>query len=179
MAISRKYSKNLQRVQDMLNGNNQGKIQSGYTGEVQKKREIGDIWTDSDGVQWEQKNGYKSKITKINVGIFTHQCSDCKKACTKSFDVDTWKRMGRCYHCQMDFELMLKTKKIGKNGNKWQFWVRLHELQNWISGRNELESYIYRQHEERKNTYDESIVNALSNANIKDAMEVNKRMINN
>jgi hypothetical protein len=70
----------------------------------------------------------------------------------------------------MDFELMLKTKKIGKRGNKWQFWVRLHELQNWISGRNELESFIFRQHEERKMTYDKSIVNAMANANV--SMEI-------
>jgi len=173
MARSEKYNKNLQRVQDMLDGSGRGKIQSGYDGKVQKERKIGDIWTDSDGDQWEQRNGYKSKITKTaNVGIFSYQCEDCKKGLTKSFDIDTYKRMSRCYHCQINFEVDLKSKRIGKNGNKWQFWVRLHELQNWISGRNELESYIYRQHEERKMTFDKSVANAMANANV--AMEIKK-----
>jgi hypothetical protein len=171
MAITERYSRNLQRVQDMLDGSNQGKIQSGYEGKTQKKREIGDNWTDSDDVQWEQKDGYKSKITKTrDVGIFSHQCSDCKKGLSKSFDIDTHKRMGRCYYCQMDFELMLKTKKIGKNGNKWEFWVRLNKLQNWISGRNELESFIFAQHDERKMAYDMSVANAMANANV--SMEI-------
>ena len=50
-------SKNIQKVQEMLDGNYKHKIQSGYT-PIEEKREVGDIWTDSDGVKWEQKNGY-------------------------------------------------------------------------------------------------------------------------
>ena len=74
MARSEKYSKNLAKVQSMVDGSYDGKIQSGYEGKPPKKREIGDIWTDSDDVQWEQRGGYKSKITKTaNVGIFSHQ----------------------------------------------------------------------------------------------------------
>ena len=47
--------KNIQKVQDMVDGNFKRKIQSGYT-PTEEKREVGDTWTDSDGVQWEQKN---------------------------------------------------------------------------------------------------------------------------
>ena len=36
-----------------------------YQMNVMKERKVGDRWTDSDGVEWEQKNGYRSKITKI------------------------------------------------------------------------------------------------------------------
>ena len=35
-------SKNLQRVKDMLDGNYKSKIQSGYIGEKEEERKIGD-----------------------------------------------------------------------------------------------------------------------------------------
>lgn len=172
MARSDRYNQNLSKVQDMLDGNNQGKIQVGYTPD-NVSHKVGDIWTDSDGVQWEQKNGYRSKITKTaNVGIFSRQCKDCKKGCTKVWDTATVDKSGRCYYCQLDFEVMLKSKPIGKNGNKWEFWVRLQELSKWISGRNELEAFIFQQHEERKMTYDMSVANAMTNANV--SMEIKK-----
>ena len=53
--------KNTQRVQDMLDGNYKGKIQVGYS-KTEQKREIGERWTDSDGKEWEQKNGYIASI---------------------------------------------------------------------------------------------------------------------
>ena len=173
MARSDRYNQNLQKVQDMLDGNNQGKIQSGYDGEVQKKREIGDVWTDSDGVQWEQKNGYKSKLTKVNVGIFSKRCKTCNKPCTKKYDKDTWNRMKRCYHCQMNFELDLKFMKIGKDNNKWFFWVKLQELKRWESIDNDMEQLIFDNHEmNKKNPYDKSVVNAMANANV--SMQIKK-----
>ena len=55
-------SKNLQRVQDMLDGNYQSKIQVGYS-KTEKQRKIGDRWTDSDGKEWEQRDGYISSVS--------------------------------------------------------------------------------------------------------------------
>ena len=53
--MGKKISKNLQRVQDMVDGTYGGKIQSGYIGETNIDRKVGDIWTDDDGLKWEQK----------------------------------------------------------------------------------------------------------------------------
>ena len=41
-------------------------IQVGYDGEVEEKisRKVGDKWTDSDGNEWEQKEGYSIKLGK-------------------------------------------------------------------------------------------------------------------
>ena len=73
-----KHSKNLQKVQDMLDDKLERKIQSGYV-VVEETHKVGDIWTDSDGKKWEQKNGYRSNITKLaNRGIVDHRCSDCE-----------------------------------------------------------------------------------------------------
>jgi len=172
MARSKKYEKNLQKLQSYVDGTHNNKIQVGYTPD-NVSHKVGDIWNDSDDVQWEQKNGYKSKITKLNVGTFSKVCKDCKKPCLKSFDKDTYNRMERCYSCQTTFELDLKFMRIGKNGNKWQHWVRLQELKRWESIDKEIEQLILDNHEQdKKNPYDKSVVNAMANANV--SMEMKK-----
>jgi len=175
--MAKKYSKNLQKVQDMLDGNNQGKIQSGYMPD-NISHEIGDIWTDSDGVRWEQKNGYKSKLTKVNVGMFSKQCKDCNRNCSKeSKHLDTWKRFDRCFYCQMNYEVMLKSKKIGGDNNKWFFWVKLQRLKRWDSIDKEIEQYIFDKHNESdSNLFDMSVANAISNANVELTINKNKTM---
>tara|TARA_Y100000593_G_C4148582_1_gene255905 strand:+ start:95 stop:637 length:543 start_codon:yes stop_codon:yes gene_type:complete len=176
-----KNSKNLQRVQDMLDGSYQGKIQVGQYNPADKVRKVGDVWTDSDGKTWEQKEGYRSSVKRTpDIGLFPYQCKDCKKNCgSLKVDKDTWKRYDRCYHCQMDFEHDLQSFKnrIGENGNKWQFWVRLQELNRWIAGRKELEQWIEDEHKlKNKKIYDMSVVNAMANSNIDASIKVNKKL---
>ena len=177
MARNKKYEKNLEKVQSYLDGTHQGKIQSGFIPEdIHGGRKVGDKWTDSDGVEWEQRDGYRSKVSKVNVGMFSKQCKDCDKPCTKSFDVDTYNRMGRCYHCQTTFELDLKYEsknRIGKSGNKWQFWVKLQELKRWDSIDREVEQLVFDNYEQnKKNPFDKSVANAMANANVE--MTINK-----
>ena len=96
MARSGKYNKNLSKVQEMLDGTYQDKIQVSMAGDtsVNTNRKVGDIWIDSDGTKWEQKQGYRSKISNIpDVGIFDKVCKDCETPCLKKFDKDTHDRM--------------------------------------------------------------------------------------
>ena len=177
MAISDKHGKNLSKVQDMLDGSYKRKIQVGQYTPTEKTRKVGDKWTDSDGKEWIQRDGYYESVKSTpNVGMFPHQCNDCKKNCDSlQVDKDTYKRYSRCYHCQLNWELDMKSFKnrIGKNGNKWQFWVRLQELNRWIAGRKELEAWIDEQHElNKKKVYDMSVANAMANENV--SMEINK-----
>ena len=177
MARSEKYEKNLAKVQSYLDGNYGRKIQVGHIPEnVHEGRKVGDKWTDSDGVEWEQRDGYRSKVSKVNVGMFSKQCGDCSKPCTKSFDMDTYNRMNRCYKCQTTFELDLKYEsknRIGKSGNKWQFWVKLQQLKRWDAIDKEVEQLVIDNYEQnKKNPFDKSIVNAMANANI--SMEIKK-----
>ena len=178
MARSTRYEDNLRKIQDVLDDKHDGKIQSGYTPE-NAIHEVGDIWTDSDGVKWEQKTGYRVKVSNTgNIGIFDKQCKDCDKPCTKSFDVDTYNRMDRCYNCQVQFEEDLKWEKknrIGQNGNKWQFWVKLQQLKRWDAIDEEIEQFMMNKFEENKiNPFDKSVVNAMSNANISMELKKNK-----
>ena len=169
--MAKKQSKNLQKVSDMLDGTYGGKIQSGYMS-TEETHKVGDIWTDSDGKKWEQKNGYRSKVTKINIGIFSKQCKDCKRNCSLSKrDLDTWKRMDRCFYCQIDFESMLKTREIGEHNNKHYFWVKLQQLRRWDAIDKEFEQMIgdiHRYKNAEDKPFDRSVVNAISNANLEE-----------
>lgn len=142
---------------------------NGYTPQVgygdhesKNNRSIGDRWIDVDGIEWEQKDGYYSKVSKVNVGIFSKQCKDCKKNCSLiRRDKDTYNRMSRCYYCQIDFEAMLKTK------GTWHFWVRLQQLNNLDVIEKEAEQLVFQLHDDnQEKIFDMSVANAISNANL-------------
>ena len=167
--MGKKISKNLQRVQDMLDGNYKNKIQSGY--EVKQiSRKVGDIWTDVDGVKWEQKNGYKMKLTKTaNVGIFKAHCKDCNTGILKPWDKDTHKADGRCYHCQMNYELDLKFDKP----IRWFAYRRMKELKNMQSIELDMVQWVDELEKRNKEKiFDESVANAMANHNV--SMEIKK-----
>ena len=138
--MAKKISKNLQKVKDQLDGTYKGKIQVGmHTSEdVHANRKVGDKWTDSEGVEWEQKQGYRSKINKTpDVGMFSKVCKDCEKPCTSKVDKETYNRMSRCMYCQIDFEAKLKTWPI-----KYWAWIKLQALQRWTAMDREILQYL-------------------------------------
>ena len=162
MARSEKHEKNLAKVQSMLDDTYEGKLQVGmHTPEnVHANRKEGDVWTDSDGKQWEQKNGYRQSVSNMpSVGLFPHQCKDCKKNCdVDKRDKATFLRMDRCYYCQLNFEVDLQAK------GKWQEWVMKQEEKRWEAW---LKEYNLETKEMKdKNPFDEKVANALSNGNV-------------
>ena len=168
-----KDSKNLAKVQSMLDGTYGGKIQSGYS-TVQEHHKVGDTWTDSEGYEWEQKDGYQVKKggSMPAMGMFNHQCKDCDKNCSpkmaKPWDRDTFKADGRCYYCQMDYEIELKTKPI-----KWFAYRRLKDLRNMEAIEKEMIQWVDEMTRQReKNPFDEKVANALANGEV--SMQLNK-----
>ena len=166
--------KNLQKVQDMLDGNYKNKIQVGYS-KTEQKREVGEKWIDSDGVEWEQKEGYIFKVpTTPNVGIFSHQCKDCGKNCSpktaKPWDRDCYKADGRCYYCQMDYEAELKTGKP----LKWFAYRRLKDLQNMESLERDMEQWVDELDKQNKEkVFDTKVANALANGEVEMSIKKN------
>jgi len=162
--------KNMQKVQDMLDGNYKSKIQVGqYTGD-DERREIGDKWTDSDGNEWEQKDGYRTKNTSnIAHHSWDKKCSGCKKLIVKKWDKDVYNADGRCYHCQMNYELDLKfDSKL-----RWFAYRRLKDFINMKSIERDMEQWIDEMEKTRKeNPFDETIANALANGEVD--MQINK-----
>ena len=169
-----KESKNLQKVQDMLDGNYGEKTQVGYGDQESKHHKVGDKWTDSEGYEWEQRDGYQvKKATMPAVGMFNHQCKDCGKNCSpkmaKPWDRDVFKADGRCYYCQMEYEDNLKFDKP----IRWFAYRRLKELKNMQALEKEMIQWVDEMTRQReKNPFDEKVANALANGEV--SMQVNK-----
>ena len=167
-------SKNLQKVQDMLDGNYKSKIQVGqYTGE-DEKREVGDKWTDSDGNEWEQKDGYRTKNTS-NVAhhSWDEKCSGCEKLILKKWDKDTYKADGRCYHCQLNYELDLQFDKP----IRWFAYRRLKDFKNMASIEKEMIQWVDEFEKIKKeNPFDEKVANAIANGELDLTINKNKTM---
>ena len=170
-------SKNLQKVQDMLDGNYTSKIQVGQYAPTDEVRKVGDKWTDSDGYKWEQCDGYqvKSGGSMPARGMFNHQCKDCGKNCSpkmaKPWDRDCFKADGRCYHCQLNYELDLKFE----SKLRWFAYRRLKDLINMKSLEKDMEQWVEELTKQRKqNPFDETIANALANGEVEMTINKNK-----
>ena len=162
-------SKNLQKVQDMLDGKGTGKIQSGYSA-TEEHRKVGDKWVDSDGNHWEQKEGYRTKNTSDRTHhSWDMKCSDCDSFIIKPWDKDVYKADGRCYYCQIDFEAELKNKHI-----RWFAYRRLKDLQNMESLKKDMDQWIDELDKiKNEKVFDKSIANAMANDNIEMSIKKN------
>ena len=171
--MGKKHSKNLSRVQSMVDGTYGGKIQVGYS-TTEPTRKVGDSWTDVDGIPWEQKDGYKVK-GRLATSDRTHpswdkKCSMCESLILKPWDKDTHKADGRCYHCQMNYELDLSFDKP----IRWFAYRRLKELQNMKSIEKEMVQWVDEFEKIRnEKIYDMSIANAMANDNVSMAIKKN------
>ena len=169
-------SKNLAKVQDMLDGNYKSKIQVGVGDqEVEQVRQVGDKWVDSDGTPWEQKDGYQVKGRLATSDVTHHSwdnnCSCCKKLIVKKWDKDVHNADGRCYHCQLDYEVDLKSKYI-----RWFAYRRLKELKNMKSLEKEMIQWVDEMEKQKqKNPFDKTVANALANGEVE--MSINKNVI--
>ena len=147
---------NIEKIQKMVKGIYTRPIQVGYTGKTLRKE--GEEWEDHNGRKWKIQNGQRKQITKVPArGI--DKCSDCEKLILKVIDQDTYNRMNRCYHCQINFEVDLKVE------GKWEDWVKEMEEKRWETILKEYESEmeLYKD----SDPFDKSVVNALSDENIK------------
>jgi len=150
-------SKNLRKVQDMLDGNYKSKIQSGYS-TVEEHHKVGDKWTDSEGYEWEQKEGFKVKSggSMPARGMFNHP----------------FKADGRCYYCQIEFEDNLKFDKP----IRWFAYRRLKDLINMESLEKDMIQWIDDMTEQnKKNPFDMKVANALANGEVE--MQINKNKV--
>ena len=168
--------KNIQKVQDMLDGNYKSKIQVGqYTG-TDERREIGDKWTDSEGYEWEQCDGYqvKSGGGMVSKGLGDN-CSneECGKLITKPWDKDTYKADGRCYHCQLNYELDLQFDAP----IRWFAYRRLKDFQNMKSIERDMEQWVDEMQKfKEQNPFDKKVANAIANGEVELTINKNKTM---
>tara|TARA_Y100001973_G_scaffold5631_1_gene7852 strand:+ start:877 stop:1338 length:462 start_codon:yes stop_codon:yes gene_type:complete len=146
---------NIEKIQKMVKGIYNRPIQKGYEGKTVQQRKEGEEWTDARGRSWKIEDGKRKQITKIPPRGFD-KCDDCEKLILKTIDQDTYNRMGRCYYCQIDFEMKLKRE------GKWEDWVKEMETKRWEAVLAEYESEI-NGIEDANSPFDKTVANAIAN----------------
>ena len=146
---------NIEKIQKMVKGIYNRPIQKGYEGKTVQQRKEGEEWTDARGRSWKIEDGKRKQITKIPPRGFD-KCDDCEKLILKTIDQDTYNRMGRCYYCQIDFEMKLKRE------GKWEDWVKEMETKRWEAVLAEYESEINGV-EDANSPFDKTVANAIAN----------------
>ena len=193
MARSKKLEKNLQKVQDMLDDNHSRKLVVGaHSVGGSETRQVGDTWIDSDGYEWEQKEGFQVKKSSLPAKGIADKCSDCNSFIVKSWDKDVYKANGRCYYCQIDYEAQFGRKIVDgsnpfeefQNGSKnrndlskeeqkdfldtnldAQTKYKIGRIENYMEGLKEEEK-IWKEEIDKEKVFDKSVANALANSEI-------------
>ena len=94
----------------------------GYEKEGDKKREVGERWVDAEGKEWEQKDGYKTNVTKMDeVRAYLQKiskCSDseCKTIKYSSADKKLIIKTGLCATC------LAKQESVLRADGTWPFY---------------------------------------------------------
>ena len=109
---------NVESLKQMLEGrhSSQNKIQVGYTNDKHEHHDLGERWTDDDGNEWEQKDGYAIKLGKEwqqELHEYLTTFKNCpKETCTctmpKRLDEKMKSIHGMCFDCVIDMEHKLK-----------------------------------------------------------------------
>jgi hypothetical protein len=86
----------------------------GYEKAAEQKRQVGERWVDAEGKEWEQKEGYKTNVTKMDeVRAYLQKisrCSDeeCKTVKYSSADKKLIVKTGLCATCLAKQEVVLR-----------------------------------------------------------------------
>ena len=146
---------NIEKIQKMVKGIYNRPIQKGYEGKTVQQRKEGEEWTDARGRSWKIEDGKRKQITKVPPRGFD-KCNDCSKLILKTIDQDTYNRMGRCYYCQIDFEMKLKRE------GKWEDWVKDQEKQRWETVLAEYEAEMELVEDSETLKFDKKVANAIA-----------------
>ena len=146
---------NIEKIQKMVKGIYNRPIQKGYEGKTVQQRKEGEEWTDARGRSWKIEDGKRKQITKVPPRGFD-KCNDCSKLILKTIDQDTYNRMQRCYHCQIDFECVLKEK------GEWEDWVKDQEKKRWETVLAEYEAEMELVEDSETLKFDKKVANAIA-----------------
>lgn len=121
---------NLDIIDQVMKGNNPF-IQVGYT-PASRKRKNGDVWEDSKGKKWQQKDGRKVSLSSMETPLLDalntlSKCSDCGmniRVYGNRLDHKVFPKTGKCYDCLEQEELIYRT-----NG-KWESYEKMKVLKN-------------------------------------------------
>ena len=125
------------RIQSILRGENT-RIQIGWEGT--KERKEGEIIVDSQGREWEIKNGYRIRVTKLDDARIPLFCPKCKKIMKKSLDPNIFIKFGFCLDCLTD-----RDTKMMIDGTFWEYEKEYQEKKRFHflkDAKREIEEYL-------------------------------------
>lgn len=109
-----KKLQNIKAINQMLSGTHrsQNKTTVGYQSK-EEDRKIGDKWIDNNGIQWEQKDGYKISSTKALESVMAaikalkmpSTCPKCNNEMKNNqYNKKMWSIHKMCFDCVIDME---------------------------------------------------------------------------
>jgi hypothetical protein len=109
-----KKLQNIRAINQMLSGTHksQNKTTVGYQSK-EEDRNVGDKWIDNNGVQWEQKDGYKVSSAKALEAVMAaikalkmpNTCPKCNNEMKDNqYNKKMWKVHKMCFDCVIDME---------------------------------------------------------------------------
>jgi acetyl-CoA synthetase len=110
-----KKLQNIRAITQMLSGTHksQTKTTVGYQSKKDEPRNVGDKWVDSNGVEWEQKDGYKVSSAKVLDAVrnalksymLPKICPTCNKDMKDNkYNRKMWKVHKMCFDCVIEME---------------------------------------------------------------------------
>ena len=118
---------NVKAINEMIRGEHrtQTRKSKGFE-EKNISRAIGDTWTDKNGQKWEQKKGYKVKVSRLNKIRNIAQPDLCPKCnnLTKTFDKQFIAKVGKCYDCVVKEETLLHCEGVKLKKPIYEQWEK-------------------------------------------------------
>lgn len=90
-------------------------VQIGYSSQLEDSdRKEGSEWTDSQGVKWIKKNGYRQRVSKAAERVLEQRCVICDADMKwgNYLDNKIYPKTQRCYDCNIIFESILKIRGV-------------------------------------------------------------------
>ena len=134
-----KKLQNIRAINQMLSGTHksQNKTTVGYQSK-EEDRNVGDKWIDNNGVQWEQKDGYKISSTKALEAVMAaikalkmpNTCPKCNNEMKDNqYNKKMWKVHKMCFDCVIDME---HTHRLNGTYEQYEKDLMRKNIEAWL-----------------------------------------------
>jgi hypothetical protein len=90
------------------------RIVVGWRPGAEPRRTEGETWVDSEGKQWEMKNGIRIRKTKLDTAKTPWFCPQCNKAMSHRLDTKYWRIRNKCMDCVIKEETEMRRQGTWK-----------------------------------------------------------------
>jgi hypothetical protein len=114
------------KILDVMHGRDNGNATIGWTGGPKEKREVGDKWIDADGKEWEQHEGFISRVTQMDgVRKYIQSLDECKNEKCKTGKLSGnnliyVRKTGYCINCLAEKEHQFRVKGLWNDYENWK-----------------------------------------------------------